>query len=751
MNRPVLPSIHLLIRDERPNETASLTLAPLQISPQDHSSRPRHASHEQRHVARSLSEPSPKTAHNSGPHQFPHSLPHSRKPSEPSHNAASSSSSPNHAYAQHQPYGGASPSDYFQPNAPHSRPTTSSGMPDYERLAEDGEDIFSASMKYECNVCMKRFYRPSGLRIHLASHSNDKLNVVAAAAAASLIRILLHAETAEIAGTLKPLSHAPEGFAADFERNSASVSLFQRSQAMEVFDDDFIDAEALVRTDHDVLMEDVSVWDLLDPPSFLSRRDGGNIGSDSEDWGNDDETDLSQDSPSQGIEAVEELVLSFLGQLQASVFHPPGSRQGSGSTEGEGSVSQRTLDKPSRRTPRIQLELADRRKIMPDGSPGTRSIYYPKNSQSPSAKPFAQLLRVMDCIHEALIDDAPTTKRDLYYKDVSLFKSQGVVDKIIDDLAATFHLERSDLNMRATSKGLVSGSSLRIHLHSGETIEVTDTEGSSVPVGEDILTFTVIHPISWILIVEKDVRLFAHSDTTYNQPLSTQAVFQTLCRLRVTDHPDFPGRGLLITGKGYPDIATRQLVKTLSDNLPDTVPILALVDGDPYGLDILSTYKYGSNSLKHENHKLAAERVQWVGLRIGELADFQIEMNSLIPITRHDEKKALSMLSRQLTLPQAWRKELMRMLHMRRKAEIEVLSTGRTQQSALLSSGSQSSKSSRPHLDSPSQQSHIDLLVSDCIIQTSFIPGASSAHSPLLRYLIAKLCTAIMPVDDQGL
>lgn len=90
----------------------------------------------------------------------------------------------------------------------------------------------------------------------------------------------------------------------------------------------------------------------------------------------------------------------------------------------------------------------------------------------------------------------------------------------------------------------------------------------------------------------------------------------------------------------------------------------------------------------------------------------------------------------------------MRMLHTRRKAEIEILSTGRTQQSALLS---QSSKSSRPHLDSPSQQSHIDLLVSDCIIQTSFIPGASSnAHPPLLHYLIAKLCAAIMPVEVQG-
>ena len=48
-----------------------------------------------------------------------------------------------------------------------------------------------------------------------------------------------------------------------------------------------------------------------------------------------------------------------------------------------------------------------------------------------------------------------------------------------------------------------------------------------------------------------------------------QAVFQTLCRLGITQHPLFPGPGILVTGKGYPDVATRQLVATLSDNLPD--------------------------------------------------------------------------------------------------------------------------------------------------------------------------------------
>lgn len=84
-------------------------------------------------------------------------------------------------------------------------------------------------------------------------------------------------------------------------------------------------------------------------------------------------------------------------------------------------------------------------------------------------------------------------------------------------------------------------------------------------------------------------------------------------------------------------MATRHLVKNLSDFLPltcvlyfsprphiykvpDRIPIVVLVDGDPYGLDILSVYKYGSSRLRHENEKLAAGRIKWMGLISSELA-----------------------------------------------------------------------------------------------------------------------------------
>jgi len=91
-----------------------------------------------------------------------------------------------------------------------------------------------------------------------------------------------------------------------------------------------------------------------------------------------------------------------------------------------------------------------------------------------------------------------------------------------------------------------------------------------------------------------------------------------------------------VQGKGYPDIATRQIVKMLSERLPATyallrhrtvqsyilsrVPIVALVDGDAHGLDIVSVYRFGSVGLRHEAHKLATSRVECIGIWASELA-----------------------------------------------------------------------------------------------------------------------------------
>lgn len=54
---------------------------------------------------------------------------------------------------------------------------------------------------------------------------------------------------------------------------------------------------------------------------------------------------------------------------------------------------------------------------------------------------------------------------------------------------------------------------------------------------------------------------------------------------------------------------------------------MALVDGDPSGLGILSTYMDGSTAMRHESDKLAAgERIKWIGIHLSELSRWAIPL-----------------------------------------------------------------------------------------------------------------------------
>ncbi|GAB1521713.1 endodeoxyribonuclease [Rhizoctonia solani] len=124
-------------------------------------------------------------------------------------------------------------------------------------------------------------------------------------------------------------------------------------------------------------------------------------------------------------------------------------------------------------------------------------------------------------------------------------------------------------------------------------------------------------------------------------------------------------------GKGYPDLATRQLVSVFSSELPECIPILCLVDADPHGMDILSVYKFGSKTLVHED--VAAERVQWIGVKRADIKRLGIPSLEMLKTTSADIRKAENMLRSQ-TLPSEWVEELEQMLQTGTKAEIEVIS-----------------------------------------------------------------------------
>lgn len=64
-------------------------------------------------------------------------------------------------------------------------------------------------------------------------------------------------------------------------------------------------------------------------------------------------------------------------------------------------------------------------------------------------------------------------------------------------------------------------------------------------------------------------------------------------------------------GKGYPDLATRQFLHHFHSAFSQ-IPIYALVDFDPSGIDIMLTYKRGSQSLGHEEN-VTVPSLTWLG------------------------------------------------------------------------------------------------------------------------------------------
>ena len=94
----------------------------------------------------------------------------------------------------------------------------------------------------------------------------------------------------------------------------------------------------------------------------------------------------------------------------------------------------------------------------------------------------------------------------------------------------------------------------------------------------------------------------------------------------------------------------------------------------------MSTYKYGSFKLSHENVDLNVPSIQWLGIQSRDVLDgnAQDEYNGLLRLSARDRKKAADMLEKSEVLQEGgkeeeWRRELQVMLMLNVKGEMEVL------------------------------------------------------------------------------
>ncbi|KAI9647676.1 endodeoxyribonuclease [Ciborinia camelliae] len=285
----------------------------------------------------------------------------------------------------------------------------------------------------------------------------------------------------------------------------------------------------------------------------------------------------------------------------------------------------------------------------------SRVVQFP-NSSPREAWKFSALLRILELSHEALVTGNIITKRDMYYRDPELFTKQTIVDRFVDDIAYTLGMKRDALNVMAAAKGLVAGS-FAIRRRNKSVMDYSSaTDSQLVPWIKEIEGIDLSH-VKWIM-----------------------ATFRTLTERRYWEC-SIAGKGILLTAKGYPDIQSRQFLHYLGKHYP-LIPIYALVDFDPDGIGIMSTYKHGSVALAHENKDLSVPSICWLGLRSMDMMEGGEENEGLLKLTKRDRRLAVMMLQRDVCQEngdeEEWRRELQIMLMLNKKAEIQIIGHGDT-------------------------------------------------------------------------
>ena len=209
-----------------------------------------------------------------------------------------------------------------------------------------------------------------------------------------------------------------------------------------------------------------------------------------------------------------------------------------------------------------------------------------------SARHFATIMAVINLLHKrAVAGTLPCMQRDLFYTLKNRLVGEpwgedGVteqdVKKAVQKISRMLHVPREDLGVQCSGKGLVRGP-LEVFRDDGTWTSCRTTDFS---IGGDLHEIADMQfrtppgsaPACCVLVVEKET-------------VFRRAVAAGLDRKRRRG-TRLPAGCIVITGKGYPDHATRAFLHGLHAAFP-RLKIFGLCDYNPDGVAILSTYRWG--------------------------------------------------------------------------------------------------------------------------------------------------------------
>lgn len=277
------------------------------------------------------------------------------------------------------------------------------------------------------------------------------------------------------------------------------------------------------------------------------------------------------------------------------------------------------------------------------------------------AKQFMQTMLHASTIKDLIDANKTSSLRGVFYKakhtvagtKENTFDTQDESDPILEDLEVSLAALREELHVFAENRGAMVGNITLIDKGDAIDCRRMGSGGYAMPsiVEPDIIQFQKC---------EADFVLHVEKGTVWNRFNEDRFWERNNC--------------ILTHGAGQPPRGCRRLLQRLNQELK--LPIICLLDCDPWGHYIYSVIKQGSISLAFESSRLAIPEAKFLGIRAKDFVECKLSDAVKIDLKDNDIKRAQEIAAYPwFKENKAWQREIDRMLVNGFKMEVESLIT----------------------------------------------------------------------------
>lgn len=278
-----------------------------------------------------------------------------------------------------------------------------------------------------------------------------------------------------------------------------------------------------------------------------------------------------------------------------------------------------------------------------------------------TARQFMQTMLHTSTIKDLIEADKTSSLRGVFYKakhtvagtKENTFDTQDESDPILEDLEVTLGALREELHVFADNRGQLVGNITIIDKGDEINARRMGSGGWGIP-----------------SIVEPTVIQFGKCEAKFVLHVEKGTVWNRFNEDRFWEKHNC----ILTHGGGQPPRGCRRLLQRLNQELK--LPVICVLDCDPWGHYIYSVIKQGSISLAFESTRLAIPEAKFLGIRAKDFVQCELDDAVKIDLTENDIKRAREIAAYPwFEGHKGWQKEIDHLLRNGFKMEVESLIT----------------------------------------------------------------------------